>query len=316
VAASPSAVAPRAYTPRHLAERILISRSALEGERKQVTILFADIKGSTELIQGLDAEEARTLLDGAVRAMMDGVHRYEGTVNQILGDGIMATFGAPLAHEDHAMRACYAALAIQAAIARYAGQARREHGLDVQVRIGLNSGEVVVRAIANDLRMDYQALGHTTQLAARMEQLARDGSILLTAQTLGLAEGYVQVGSLGPALVKGLAEPVEVFELIGPAPTRTRLQAAAARGLTPFVGRRAEQETIYRALDQARGGKGQVVALVGEPGVGKSRLVWEVTHSHRTHGWLVLESSSVSYGSATSPTLCSLWRSRPRSGPA
>jgi class 3 adenylate cyclase/tetratricopeptide (TPR) repeat protein len=296
----PPAVSPQTYTPRHLAERILISRSALEGERKQVTVLFADIKGSTELIQALDPEEARTLLDGAVRAMMDGVHRYEGTVNQILGDGIMALFGAPLAHEDHALRACYAALAIQAAIARYAGQARREHGLDVQVRIGLNSGEVVVRAIATDLRMDYSAIGHTTHLAARMEQLARDGSILLTAQTLALAEGYIQVRSLGPARVKGLAEPVEVFELVGPAATRTRLQAAAARGLTPFVGRVAELEAIYRALEQARRGHGQVLALVGEPGVGKSRLVWEVTHSHRTQGWLVLESSSVSYGRASS----------------
>jgi class 3 adenylate cyclase len=293
-------MSPETYTPRHLAEKILTSRAALEGERKQVTILFADIKGSTELIQDLDPEEARTLLDGAVRAMMDAVHRYEGTVNQILGDGIMALFGAPLAHEDHAVRACYAALAIQAAIARYADQARREYGLDVEVRIGLHSGEVVVRAIASDLRMDYSAIGNTTHLAARMEQLARDGSVLLTAQTLGLAEGYVQVRSLGPARVKGLAEPVEVFELVGPAATRTRLQAAAARGLTPFVGRQAELEAIYRALEQAGRAHGQVVALVGEPGVGKSRLVWEVTHSHRTQGWLVLESSSVSYGRATS----------------
>jgi class 3 adenylate cyclase len=183
--------APLAYTPPYLAEKILTSRSALEGERKQVTVLFADLKGSTELIEGLDPEEARQLLDPALHVMMDAVHRYEGTVNQVLGDGIMALFGAPVAHEDHAVRACYAALAMQATMRRYAEEVRRSHGLEMQARVGLNSGEVVVRAIGNDLHMDYSAVGQTTHLAARMEQLATPGSIRLTAATLRLAEGLV-----------------------------------------------------------------------------------------------------------------------------
>jgi class 3 adenylate cyclase/tetratricopeptide (TPR) repeat protein len=290
---------PRAYTPAYLAEKILSSRVALEGERKQVTVLFADLKGSTELIQGLDPEEARTLLDPALRAMIEAVHRYEGTVNQVLGDGIMALFGAPLAHEDHAIRACYAALAMQAAMRRYGEEVRQSHGLEMQARVGLNSGEVVVRAIGNDLHMDYSAVGQTTHLAARMEQLATPGSIRLTAATLRLAEGLVQVTALGRFPVKGLPEPVEVFELVGASTIRRRLQASAARGLTRFVGRQRELEALHQALEQAHAGHGQVAALVGEAGVGKSRLVYEFVHSHHTQGWRVLESASVSYGKAT-----------------
>ena len=292
-------VAPATYTPKHLAEKILTARSDLEGERKQVTVLFADIKGSTELIAGLDPEEARRLLDPALHAMMDAVHRYEGTVNQVLGDGIMALFGAPIAHEDHAVRACYAALAMQAAMRRYGAEVRHAHGLEVQIRVGLNSGEVVVRAIGNDLHMDYSAIGQTTPLAARMEQLATPGSIRLTAGTLRLVEGLVQVTALGRFPVKGLSEPVEVFELIGASTVRRRLQASAARGLTRFVGRQTEIEALGHAQEQAGAGHGQVVAMVGEAGVGKSRLVYEFVHSHRTHDWLVLESASVSYGKAT-----------------
>ena len=215
-AASPVAFTPsQAYTPPHLAEKILTSRSALEGERKQVTVLFADLKGSMELLADRDPEEARQLLDPVLERMMEAVHRYEGTVNQVMGDGIMALFGAPLAHEDHAVRACYAALAMQEAMRRYAEEVRRTHGLAVQIRVGLNSGEVVVRAIGNDLHMDYSAVGQTTHLAARMEQLATPGAILLTAATLRLVEGLVQVNALGPVPVKGLTEPVEVFELVG-----------------------------------------------------------------------------------------------------
>ncbi len=290
---------PLSYTPAYLAEKILTSRAALEGERKQVTVLFADLKGSTELIEGLDPEEARKLLDPALHVMMDAVHRYEGTVNQVLGDGIMALFGAPVAHEDHAVRACYAALAMQAAMRRYAEEVRRSHGLEMQVRVGLNSGEVVVRSIGNDLHMDYSAVGQTTHLAARMEQLATPGSIRLTAATLRLAEGLIQVNALGQFPVKGLAEPVEVFELVGASAIRRRLQASAARGLTRFVGRQQELVALQQALEQAGAGHGQVVALVGEAGVGKSRLVYEFVHSHHTAGWLVLESASVSYGKAT-----------------
>ena len=291
--------APLAYTPPYLAEKILTSRSALEGERKQVTVLFADLKGSTELIEGLDPEEARQLLDPALHVMMDAVHRYEGTVNQVLGDGIMALFGAPVAHEDHAVRACYAALAMQAAMQRYAEEVRRSYGLEMLGRVGLHSGEVVVRSIGNDLHMDYSAVGQTTHLAARMEQLATPGSIRLTAATLRLAEGLVQVHALGQFPVRGLSEPVEVFELVGASAIRRRLQASAARGLTRFVGRQQELASLQQALERAGAGHGQAVAVVGEAGVGKSRLVYEFIHSHHTPGWLVLESASVSYGKAT-----------------
>jgi class 3 adenylate cyclase/tetratricopeptide (TPR) repeat protein len=291
--------APLAYTPPYLVEKILTSRPALEGERKQVTVLFADLKDSTELIRGLDPEAAQQLLDPAIHCMMDAVHRFEGTVNQVLGDGIMALFGAPIAHEDHALRACYAALAMQTAMRATTEAVRRTRGLELRMRVGLNSGEVVVRAIGNDLHMDYSAVGETTHLAARMEQLAMPGTIRLSAPTLRLVEGLVQVTALGPVPVKGLEEPIEVFELVGASAVRRRLQAAAARGLTPFVGRQQELEALYQALAQAQTGHGQVVALMGEAGVGKSRLVYECVHSHRTQGWQVLESASVSYGKAT-----------------
>jgi class 3 adenylate cyclase/tetratricopeptide (TPR) repeat protein len=291
--------APRSYTPPYLAEKILTSKTALAGERKQVTVLFADLKDSTELIRGLDPEAAQQLLDPAIHCMMDAVHRFEGTVNQVLGDGIMALFGAPIAHEDHALRACYAALAMQAAMQTTTEGVRRSQGLELRMRVGLNAGEVVVRAIGNDLHMDYSAVGETTVLAARMEQMATPGSIRLTAGTLGLVEGLVRVHALGPVPVKGLVEPGEVFELLGASPLRQRLQAAAARGLTRFVGRQHELDALHQALAQAAAGHGQVVALVGEAGVGKSRLAYEFVHAHPTQGWLVLESASVSYGKAT-----------------
>jgi class 3 adenylate cyclase/tetratricopeptide (TPR) repeat protein len=290
---------PLACTPPYLAEKILTSRRALEGERKQVTVLFADLKGSTELIRNLDPEAAQRLLDPALQRMMDAVHRYEGTVNQVLGDGIMALFGAPIAHEDHAVRACYAALAMQDALRRYADEMRRTHGLPVQMRVGLHAGDVVVRAIGNDLHMDYSAVGLTSVLAARMEQLATPGTALLTADTLRLVEGYVEVTPLGPVPVKGLPEPVEVYELLRAGPVRSRLQAAVARGLTRFVGRDTELEHLRQALARAGAGQGQVVAGVGEAGVGKSRLLYEFTRSHHTHGWLLLASNSVSYGKAS-----------------
>jgi class 3 adenylate cyclase/tetratricopeptide (TPR) repeat protein len=289
-------LSPETYTPKHLAERILSSRLALEGERKHVTVLFADLKGSTELIQGLDPEDTRSLLDAAIQVMMDGVHAHEGTVNQIMGDGIMALFGAPLAHEDHAVRACYAALAMQEGIRRYSEETMRTRGVAVRIRVGLNSGEVVVRAIANDLRMDYSALGQTTHLAARMEQNARDDVTFLTSETFRLAEGYIRAHSIGRIPIKGVGEPMEVFELDGAGQVHTRLQVSAARGLTRLVGREHEMEVLSKALDQARCGTGQMIALVGEAGTGKSRLVWELTQSPHTQGWLVLQTSSTSYG--------------------
>jgi class 3 adenylate cyclase len=215
--AAPAAPAPPplSYTPGYLAEKILTAKTTLEGERKQVTVLFADLKGSMELLADRDPEEARQLLDPMLERMMTAVHQYEGTVNQVMGDGIMALFGAPLAHEDHAVRACYAALAMQASVKKYSAGVQRSKGVPIQIRVGLNSGEVVVRSIGSDLHMDYTAVGQTTHLAARMEQMAMAGSILITAEVLRLAEGYVQVDSLGPVPIKGLQEPVEVYEVTG-----------------------------------------------------------------------------------------------------
>ncbi len=289
---------PETYTPKHLAEKIVTSRTSLEGERKQVTVLFADMKGSTELLADRDPEDARTLLDPVLTLLMEAVHRYEGTVNQVLGDGIMALFGAPLAHEDHAVRACYAALRMQEAVRRYSDELRRSHGVEVQIRVGLNSGEVVVRSIASDLHMDYTAVGQTTHLAARMEQLATPGSTRISADTLALAEGYVRVWPLGAVPIKGLGEPIEVYDLVGASGARTRLQAAARQGLSRFVGRDTELEHLRNALGKAGQGHGQLVAVVGDPGVGKSRLFYEFTHSHRVQDWLVIAVGSASYGTA------------------
>ena len=287
------------YTPRHLAEKILNSKTALEGERKHVTVLFADLRGSMELLADRDPEEARKILDPILNVMMEAVHRYEGVVNQVMGDGIMALFGAPIAHEDHTVRACYAALQMQQAIGRYTEEMRRSQGIEVQVRVGINCGEVVVRSIGSDLKMDYSAVGQTTHLAARMEQLAPPGKIRLTAEVQRLAEGFVQVKPLGPIPVKGVDKPIEIFELIGATTVRTRLQAARARGFTRFVGRGAEMEVIRQAAEQAGRGRGQVFAVVGDPGVGKSRLFYEFLQSHHREGWLVLEAGCVSYGQTT-----------------
>jgi class 3 adenylate cyclase len=248
---------PQSYTQKHLAEKILTSKSALEGERKQVTVLFADLKGSMELLAERDPEEARKLLDPVIEHMMDAVHRYEGTVNQVMGDGIMGLFGAPLAHEDHAVRACYTALRMQEQVKRYAEEARRAHGVIMQIRVGLNSGEVVVHAIGSDLHMGYTAVGQTTHLAARMEQLASPGTVLLTPSTLELVEGFVHVTPLGPVPIKGLGAPVEVFELWGQAPPApvwkqrrgggSRASSAGMRSWSSFA-----RPSTGRAWDTAR----------------------------------------------------------------
>ena len=290
---------PLAYTPLALAEKIRMSRATLEGERKHVTVLFAHITDALEFSRGLDPEAAQQILEPALQTMIDAVHRYEGTVNQVRGDGMMALFGAPIAHEDHAARACYAALAMQAALDNYAEQVRRTHDLVMQSRVGLNSGEVVVRAMRNDLSMDYSAVGQTTHLAARLEQLASPGTILLTAATVHLVEGLMRVKAWGPVPGGGLAAPVELFELLGVSGMRRRLQTARARGLTHFVGRQPELATLHAALAQAMAGHGQVVALVGEAGVGKSRLVDEFIQAAHTQGCLVLDSAAMSYGQTT-----------------
>jgi class 3 adenylate cyclase/tetratricopeptide (TPR) repeat protein len=294
---SSRSMALRPLTPRHLAEKILTSRAEVDGERKQVSVLFADITGSLELISGRDPESAQAILNPVLEQMIEAVHYYEGTVNRLLGDGIMAIFGAPLAHEDHAVRACYAALMIQESAA--AGQA--DHAEQpLKIRVGINSGEIVVCAISKDLDMEYTVVGETAHLAARMEQMAQPGSILTTAKTIRLAEGYVATRSLGPQPIEGLTEPEEVYELVGAGPAHTRLQAASIRGLTQFVGREAELDRLRRAQQLVGMGLGQLVAIVGEAGVGKSRLLYEFTHSHRLLGWLVLETTAISLGRATS----------------
>src|SRR2546428_9098368 len=246
--APPHSPAPRAYTPRHLAEKILTSRAALEGERKQVTVLFADVKGSMELAEQVDPEEWHRILEHFFQILSDGVHRFEGTVNQFTGDGIMALFGAPIAHEDHGQRSCYAALHLQDELRRYADEVRLAHGLGFSVRMGLNSGEVVVGKIGDDLRMDYTALGHTVGLAQRMEQMADPGKALLTGHTAKLVSGYVQLRDLGETRIKGLTDVLHVFELEGVGRMRTRLDVSHARGFSRFVVRQSEMAALEAAL--------------------------------------------------------------------
>jgi class 3 adenylate cyclase len=222
------------YTPRHLADPILVSPMALEGERKQVTVLFADLQGSMQLLAERDPEEAREILDPILELMMEAVHWYDGTVNQVMGDGIMALFGAPLAHEDHALRACYAALRVHEGVQRYARK-RADGGTAIHVRIGLDSGEVVVRAIGSDLRMDYSAIGQTTHVASRMEQMAAPGTTVLAPAVVKLVEGYVRTRSLGRRMVKGLADPLEPFELLGAEPVRCLDRIDGSGGHTVLV---------------------------------------------------------------------------------
>ena len=267
---------PGQWTPPHLAERIR-AVSVTEGERKTITALFADLKGSTALIEGLDPEEARAIIDPALQLMMDAVHRYEGYVAQALGDGIFALFGAPLAHEDHPQRALYAALRMQEEMRRYGDSLRMKGYPPLAMRVGVNTGEVVVRSIRkDDLHTDYVPVGHSTNLAARMEQLAAPGSILVTAQTHKLTDGYFEFKDLGQTQIKGVEEPLHVYEVLGAGPLRTRLQVSAtSRGLTRFVGRQSELDQMQRALEQAKAGHGQIVGVMGEPGLGKSRLFYE-----------------------------------------
>jgi class 3 adenylate cyclase/tetratricopeptide (TPR) repeat protein len=301
---------PRAYTPKHLAEKILQSKSALEGERKQVTVLFADVKGSMELAEQLDPEAWHEILDRFFQILTDGVHRFEGTVNQYTGDGIMALFGAPIAHEDHAQRACYAALHLKDELRRYSDELRLTRGLNFSVRIGLNSGEVVVGKIGEDLRMDYTAQGHTVGLAARMEQIAQAGSVYLTEHTAKLVEGMFTLQDVGRMTVKGVKEPLGVYELRGVGRLRTKLEVSRARGFSRFVGRDGEMAVLQSALGKALEGQGQIVGIVGEAGVGKSRLCLEFVERCRAKGIFVNEGHCLAHGKAIPylPVL-ELWRS-------
>ena len=279
---------PRAYTPRHLADRILRSRSALEGERKHVTVLFADVKDSTALAERLDPEEWHRILDAFFALLTEGVHRYEGTINQYTGDGIMALFGAPLAHEDHARRGCYAALHIGERLQDLTGELDRR-GLPFGVRMGLNSGEVVVGKIGDDLRMDYTAQGAAVALASRIEERAEPGQIWISGPTASLVEGLVSLRDLGTVELRGIREPVPLFELVGMGPSRTRLDASRRRGLSTLVGRESELATLDASLAEAVDGNGRVVGLVGEAGIGKSRLSEEFADRCRGEGLTVYD---------------------------
>ncbi len=295
-AASPSERDPASYTPKHLADRILTTRSALEGERKQVTVLFADVSSSMELAEQVDAEAWHGILDRFFQILADHVHRFEGTVNQYTGDGIMALFGAPIAHEDHAQRACYTALELRERLAEHAREVKREHGINFSTRIGLNSGEVVVGKIGNDLRMDYTAQGQTVGLAARMQELASPDTIYLADATASLVSGYFELRDLGAFRIKGVSEPTPVYELQGVSALQTRFDVSRSRGLTRFVGRDTDMESLDAALEQARSGSGQVVGVVAEAGTGKSRLCFEFMERCRANGMRVYEAHCVAHG--------------------
>src|SRR5262245_52134446 len=294
---------PRSYTPKHLAERILAERAAMEsrgahdGERKTITALFADIKGSVEMMEGLDPEEARAIVDPALQLMMDAVHRYEGYVAQSRGDGIFALFGAPIAQEDHARRALYAALRMQEEIERYSDRLRIEKGVPLAIRVGLNSGEMVVRAIRkDDLHTDYVPIGHSVNLAARMEGLATPGSIAVAESTHRATQGYFRFRELGPIAVKGVSEPIRVYELEGMGALRTPLELSRSRGFSRFVGRLDEMAALEAALGRALGGEAQIVGVVGEPGVGKSRICYEFVERLRARGVPVFAGHGVPHG--------------------
>lgn len=266
---------PQSYTPKFLADKILTNRSALEGERKLVTVLFSDVANYTSMSENIDPEEVHQIMDGCFKILIDEIHKYEGTINQFTGDGLMALFGAPVAHEDHAQRACHAALTIQDAVTAYGERIKKDHGQDFKMRIGLNSGQVIVGAIGDDLRMDYTAVGDTTNLAARMESMAEPGSILVSFSTHKLVKYYFEFEPLGQIQIKGKDQPQEAHKLIRAGDVETRMEASLARGLTKLVGRRPEMEILQTAWQRVKSGEGRVVDVVGEAGVGKSRLIYE-----------------------------------------
>ena len=287
---------PESYTPKFLADKILTTRSSIEGERKLVTVLFADVANYTSTAEKLDPEEVHQIMDGCFKILMDEIHKYEGTINQFTGDGVMALFGAPVAHEDHGQGACHAALSIQKAIKGYGVRIGGQHGADFKLRIGLNSGPVIVGSIGDDLRMDYTAVGDTTNLAHRMQDMAEPGSVLVSRHTHRLARDFFEFEPLGKVLVKGKQEPQEAYTLIGPSEVETRIEAAAAKGLTRFVGRSKEIDVLREAFDRAQSGFGQVIGVIGEAGVGKSRLLLELRGMLPERDYSFLEGRCLHYG--------------------
>ena len=283
------------YTPRHLSAKILASKSAMEGERKQVTVLFADVAGFTTLCEQLDPEAVHVLMDGCFARLTTAIHRYEGTVNQYTGDGIMALFGAPIAHEHHPQRALLAAMAIQEAMAPYSAQIQSDRGIDFRLRIGINTGLVVVGRIGDDLRMDYTAQGDTTNLAARLQALAEPGTVLASHQTYRLTQGYFTFQPLGEQPIKGHT-PVPVYQLTGRQAGRSRIDIAVEHGLTTFVGRQRELALLEELLDKVTHGHGQIVGVLGEAGLGKSRLLLEFRRRLQQDNVLYLEGRCLSYG--------------------
>ncbi len=288
---------PKSYTPKHLAERILSGRSAIEGERKSVTVLFADVANFSSISEKLDPEDIHQIMDGCFSILLDEIHRFNGTINQFTGDGVMALFGAPLAHEEHAKQACYSALSIQKSLAKYNKELREKLNIDFKMRIGLNSGPVVVGSIGDDLRMDYTAIGDTTNLAARMESLARPGTIFLSATTHKLVKPYFKFVHIGKLEVKGKENLQETYELVSAEGAGTRLEVAAAKGLTKFIGRSHEIHLLKDYYAKAKSGAGQIVGIVGEPGVGKSRLLLELRNALPIGEYTFLEGRCVQYAS-------------------
>jgi class 3 adenylate cyclase/tetratricopeptide (TPR) repeat protein len=289
---------PKTYTPQHLADKILNTRSSLEGERKLVTVMFADVAGFTSLSEKLEPEEVHQIMEGCLKILMDEIHQYEGTINQFTGDGVMALFGAPLAHEDHAQRACYAALAIQKDLVEYSEKIKKDYGREFRMRIGLNSGPVVVGSIGDDLHMDYTAIGDTINLASRMEGLAQPGTVLLSRDTQRSVKDYFDMKPLGPLEVKGKEEPQEAFELVKAGGAATRLEASMSRGLTRFVGRENSMAALMEAYEKVKSGTGQVAGMVGEAGVGKSRLLFEFRRRLPQDEFGFLEGHCIHFGGA------------------
>lgn len=287
---------PESYTPKFLSDKILANKSSIEGERKFITVLFADVTNFTAISEKLDPEEVHQLMDGCFKILMDQIHKYEGTINQFTGDGVMALFGAPIAHEDHAQRACYAALAIQKALGGYRDELRNEFGIDFSMRVGLNSGPVVVGSIGDDLRMDYTAVGDTTNLASRMEAMAKPGRIMVSRNTYKVVRDFFEFEPLGRIQVKGKEETLEAYELIKASEVETRIEAAVAKGLTRFVGRKKEMETLKEAFEKAKSGSGQAIAIVGEAGVGKSRLILELKDMLPKGDYTYLEGRCLHFG--------------------